>query len=121
MPSPNMRVPVETLDTLRQLAQETGSSMQEVLEMAVDNFKRQMLLNLANESYAALQANSELRESRDQERAARGVLEQDRLEREQREPRTPETPPRPETGPRRRTAKSAGQLVAGPSHQTASS
>ncbi|RIK38847.1 MAG: toxin-antitoxin system protein [Chloroflexi bacterium] len=64
-----IRVPDATHDILRELAAETGRSMQDLLVQAVEELRRQHIFDLANAAYAAMRENSdewqeELRERR---------------------------------------------------------
>lgn len=50
-----VRITEAARDSLRQLAEREGRSMQEVLELAIENYRRQRFLEQINEGYAALQ------------------------------------------------------------------
>jgi len=73
-----MRIPEDSMETLRQLAQETGWSMREVLERALDSYQEQLLLDRANQGYAALQRDPALARQVEQEYAARARFRQER-------------------------------------------
>lgn len=57
MPSTTVRISERTRDIIRQLTARTGESMREVLEKAVENYRRQRFLEEANRAYAALKNN----------------------------------------------------------------
>jgi predicted transcriptional regulator len=65
-----IRVSTETRDLLQRLARTTGVSMQEVLEAAVEQYRRQSVLAATNAAYANLH----------QDAAERGDLEREREE-----------------------------------------
>ena len=54
MAKPMLRVTSKTHDTLRAIAKEKGSSMQQVVEEAVERYRRQLILDETNAAYAAL-------------------------------------------------------------------
>lgn len=56
-PGSMIRVPDATHRILRELADETGQNMQEVLSEAVEEMRRRRMFELANASYAAMRAN----------------------------------------------------------------
>ena len=58
-PGTMIRVPDATHSILRDLADETGQSMQEVLSEAVEEMRRRRMLELANASYAAMRENED--------------------------------------------------------------
>jgi len=57
MPSANVRISEETREILRELAHQEGESMQEILDKAVENYRRQKFLDDANTAFAALKKN----------------------------------------------------------------
>ena len=59
MMTTTIRVPTQTRDLLQELAQRSGVSMQSVLERALEQYRRQQLLDAANAAYAALQTDSQ--------------------------------------------------------------
>jgi predicted transcriptional regulator len=59
MATTSVRIDSTTRDTLRQLARESGVPMREVLERAVESYRRQRFVEEANAAYAALQADSQ--------------------------------------------------------------
>jgi hypothetical protein len=66
----NMRVSERTRQTVRQLANKQGVSMQHVLDQAVEQYRREQLLEEANRAFAALRQDPqewerELQERRD--------------------------------------------------------
>jgi predicted transcriptional regulator len=54
-----IRVSTHTRDLLQELAQRSGVSMQAVLEHALEQYRRQQLLEATNAAYAALHADTE--------------------------------------------------------------
>jgi hypothetical protein len=52
-----IRVSTRTRDLLQELAHRSGVSMQSVLEQALEQYRRQQLLEATNVAYAALQAD----------------------------------------------------------------
>ena len=56
MPSSTVRITTETRRTLQQLANEHNETMQSVLARAIEQYKRNLLLQQANDAYAALRA-----------------------------------------------------------------
>ncbi len=54
MTTTTIRVSLRTRDLLQDLAQTSSSSMQAVLEQAVEQYRRQQLLEATNAAYAAL-------------------------------------------------------------------
>ena len=57
MPTTTVRVRVETVKTLRELAAGTGRPMQDVLAAAVDAYFRRVLLDQLDEDYARLRSD----------------------------------------------------------------
>ncbi len=70
MGSTSVRISQETREALRALAAESQSSMREVLERAIECYRRQRLLEQANEAYAALRADPKAWQQELQERQA---------------------------------------------------
>lgn len=64
-----IRISRRTRDILQALAKQYDSSMQAVLEEAVDLLEGQRLLEATNEAYAALRANPEAWQELQEERA----------------------------------------------------
>lgn len=56
MASTNVRISVEAHKVLRDLARSEGASMQEVLDRALEAYRRERFLREANEEFAALRA-----------------------------------------------------------------
>lgn len=75
-----IRVSRRTRDVLQALAEQYGSSMQAVLEEAVDLLEGQRLLEATNEAYAALRANPAAWQELQEERAEWDVTLSDGLE-----------------------------------------
>jgi predicted transcriptional regulator len=54
-----IRVSTHTRDLLQDLAQRSGVSMQSILEQALEQYRRQQLLEATNAAYALLKTNGE--------------------------------------------------------------
>jgi predicted transcriptional regulator len=65
-----IRVSLRTRDLLQELAKTSGSSMQAVLEQALEQYRRQQLLDATNAAYAVLRADPEAWASLEQEHLA---------------------------------------------------
>jgi predicted transcriptional regulator len=70
MATTTIRVSLHARDLLQELAQTSGSSMQAVLEQALEQYRRQQLLEATNAAYAALQAAPEAWADLERERLA---------------------------------------------------
>ena len=70
MASTTIRVSLRARDLLQELAQTSGSSMQAVLEQALEQYRRQQLLDATNAAYAVLRATPEAWADLIQERLA---------------------------------------------------
>lgn len=57
MATTTIRVSLHTRDLLQELAQRSGASMQSILEQALEQYRRQQLLEATNTAYALLQAD----------------------------------------------------------------
>jgi len=67
--STTIRVTSHARDTVREISQITGKRQQEVVDEAVEAYRRQVLLDKANTAYAALRSDGSAweAESRDRE------------------------------------------------------
>jgi len=70
MATTSVRIDGTTHDVLRQLAQEAGVPMREVLERAVECYRRQRFVEEANAAYAALRADGQAWQEEREEREA---------------------------------------------------
>jgi len=70
MTTTTIRVSLRTRDLLQELAQTSGCSMQTVLEHALEQYRRQQLLEATNTAYATLRANPEAWADLEHERLA---------------------------------------------------
>ena len=70
MPNTTVRVKEETRAALRELANQTNQSMQDVLARAVELYRRERILEETNAAYAALRADPQHWQEEQQERAA---------------------------------------------------
>lgn len=61
MATTTIRVSKETRDLLNQLARATGTSVQRVLETALEQYRRRQFLETLNAAYAASQADPQAR------------------------------------------------------------
>jgi predicted transcriptional regulator len=68
MTTTTIRVSLHTRNLLQELAQTSGSSMQAVLEQALEQYRRQQLLEATNAAYAALRADPDAWAELEQER-----------------------------------------------------
>jgi predicted transcriptional regulator len=57
MATTTIRISLRARDVLQELARTSGSSMQAVLEQALEQYRRQQLLEATNAAYAALRAS----------------------------------------------------------------
>ncbi len=64
-----IRVSTHTHDLLQQLAEWSGDSMQSVLERALEQYRRQQVLEATNAAYAALRADAKAWASLERERS----------------------------------------------------
>ena len=70
MTTTTIRVSLRTRDLLQELAKTSGSTMQAVLEQALEQYRRQQLLDATNAAYATLRAKPEAWANLAQERLA---------------------------------------------------
>jgi predicted transcriptional regulator len=70
MTTTTIRVSLRARDLLQELARVSGSSIQVVLEQALEQYRRQQLLEATNAAYAALRAAPEAWANLEQERLA---------------------------------------------------
>ena len=70
MASHTIRVKAETHVKLKTMAQQTGQSMPDVLEQAVESLRRQRMIEDTNRAYAALRHDAEAWNAALAERAA---------------------------------------------------
>jgi predicted transcriptional regulator len=70
MATTTIRISLRAHDVLQELAETSGSSMQAVLEQAIEQYRRQLLLEATNAAYAALRAAPEAWAPLEQERQA---------------------------------------------------
>jgi hypothetical protein len=57
MSGPTVRVSPKARQRLRELAEQTGKTMQEILDQAVEDYRRKVFLEAVNNAYAALRAD----------------------------------------------------------------
>ncbi len=81
--STTVRISSDTAKVLRQIAQETGEPMQKVLDRAVEEHRRNLLLKEANRAYAALKQDPEKWRSELEERATWDAALEDGLAEEE--------------------------------------
>ena len=70
MASTTVRVSLKAKSALQQLSSQTGKKMQEILDEAVELYRRQLFLERANAAFATLRANPEAWAVEEEERAA---------------------------------------------------
>ena len=68
--SEEVRISSKAKDMLQQLAAQTGKKTEEILNDAVDLYRRQFFLNGTNAAFAALRANPDTWADEEEERAA---------------------------------------------------
>ncbi len=59
MSTTTMRVSLKTRNTIQELAEDTGMTMQDIIDRAVAAYQRQQLLEATNAAYAALKNDPE--------------------------------------------------------------
>lgn len=96
MGSTTVRVSVEVRAKLQRMAADYGETMQDILEKAVEAYRRQRMMELANEQYAALRADPEVWAEILAERALWDATLMDGLEDEPPYPVGPDRLPLPE-------------------------
>ncbi len=69
MASTTVRVSLKAKGVLQQLSSQTGKKMQEILDEAVELYRRRLFLQKANAAFAALQANPDAWADEEEERA----------------------------------------------------
>jgi predicted transcriptional regulator len=69
MATTTIRVSTETRDLLNRLARTSGTSMQQVLEAALEQYRRRQFLEALNAAYAAMQADPQAQAEEAEERA----------------------------------------------------
>ncbi|MCI0438894.1 MAG: toxin-antitoxin system protein [Chloroflexi bacterium] len=69
MASTTVRISEESRETLRQLSEELDEPMQKVLDRALEAYRRRVLLEKANEAFAALRADPKAWAEEERERA----------------------------------------------------
>ena len=70
MTATNIRVSTQTRDALGELARSAGVSVQEVVDQAIEAYRRERVLNATNAAYAALRADPKAWKEIQEERAA---------------------------------------------------
>ena len=68
--STTIRVTNHARDAVREIAEITGMHQQEVVDQAVEAYRRQVLLEKANQAYAALRSNGKAWQAELKEREA---------------------------------------------------
>lgn len=80
MQSSTIRISNTSHNILKELAARSGESMQAILDQAIEQYRRQVFLESANQAYAALRNNSEAWQAELEERKAWDVTLADTLE-----------------------------------------
>jgi predicted transcriptional regulator len=80
MQSSTIRISNTSHNILKELAARSGESMQAILDQAIEQYRRQVFLEEANQAYAALRNNSEAWHAELEEREAWDVTLADSLE-----------------------------------------
>ena len=79
---PTTRISEPTREILRKLAEQSGESMQALLDEAVEAYRRQRFLEESNRAFEALRANPETWKTEQAEREAWDMTLPDGLEQE---------------------------------------
>ena len=82
MASTTVRISMETIESLRELADQLEEPMQKVLSRAVEAYRRHYILEKSNAAYAALRANPERWQQEREERQEWDVTLADGVEEE---------------------------------------
>lgn len=82
MPSVNVRVSEQAYQKITEVADKTGRSKQEIINHAVEEYRRKLFLLEANQAYAALKNNSAAWQDERRERELWDSTLEDGLERE---------------------------------------
>jgi predicted transcriptional regulator len=80
MQSSTIRISNTSHNILKELAARSGESMQAILDQAIEQYRRQVFLEEANQAYAVLRNNSEAWQAELEEREAWDVTLADSLE-----------------------------------------
>jgi hypothetical protein len=59
MSDPTVGISPKTWQTLRELAEQSGKTIQDILDQAVEDYRRKLFLDAVNACYAALRADPE--------------------------------------------------------------
>lgn len=70
MTTATMRITMHARDVVRELSQQTGLKHQQVIDNAVENYRRQIFLESASAAYAKLASNAEVWREEQREREA---------------------------------------------------
>ncbi len=68
MRSTTVRISIKSRGFLKELSAQTGKKMQEIIDEAVESYRRHLFLERANASFAALQKDSKAWEDEKKER-----------------------------------------------------
>ncbi len=79
---PSTRISEPTRDVLRKLAEESGESLQAILDKAVEMYRRQRFLEESNRAFGALRANAAAWKAEQAERADWDITVGDDLDKE---------------------------------------
>ena len=79
---PSTRISEATREVLRKLAEQSGESMQALVEKAVETYRRQRFLEESNRVFEGLRANAETWKTEQAEREAWDMTLADGLEQE---------------------------------------
>ena len=77
---PSTRISEPTREVLRKLAEESGESMQAILDKAIELYRRQRFLEESNRAFEALRANPEMWKTEQAEREVWDITLADDLE-----------------------------------------
>ncbi len=82
MPSVNVRINERTYKVINEIAGQSGKSKQEILDNAVEEYRRKLFLMEANKAYSALRNNQEKWQEEIQEREEWDATLEDSLKNE---------------------------------------
>ena len=79
---PTTRITESSRKILHELAKRDAKSMQEILEKAIENYRRQCILEESNSAFAALKSSSKAWHAEQEERALWDITASDGLKEE---------------------------------------
>lgn len=80
MQSSTVRISLTTREKLKSMVSQTGESMQSIIDKAVEEYRRQLFLERANEAFATLKKDNKAWKDEQKERADWDITLMDDLE-----------------------------------------